>query len=167
MIKDQATATLAVMPLVEVDSDEFSGFDPTGAISSTPTPVGTFHINLIANASISSAPAGFMQTMQDAARIIESLLRQHHTEHHGRLGRGEGTAVTRSHIALGGGNGWYRIYAKTLAALTSNRTTTDDSAAVASLPGSLNPNGNGSVAIYVAQETALGFRAASDATIDG
>ena len=110
MIKDQATATLAVMPLVEVDSDEFSGFDPTGATSSIPTPVGTFPINLIADASISRAPAGFMQRMQNAARIIEGLLRQHHTEHHGRLGRGEGTAVTRSYVALGGGNGWYHIY---------------------------------------------------------
>jgi hypothetical protein len=63
--------------------------------------------------------------------------------------------------------GHYYTYAQTVSALSSDRTTPDDFTSVSALPGSLNPNNNGSIAIWRAQEKALGLVGATDSAIDG
>ncbi|MDB5575787.1 MAG: hypothetical protein JWR80_963 [Bradyrhizobium sp.] len=168
MIKLDEINFFPAAPVMTVEDDEFA--EATGSLAPPPpTAVGSFHINLVFNASVNNAPAGFVQAVQTAASQIEALFSDSITLNIS-VGWGEinGQAITRSHVALGGPNsGHYYTYAQTVSALNGDRTTPDDFTAVAALPASLNPNNNGSIAIWRAQEKALGLVGATDAAIDG
>jgi hypothetical protein len=171
MIKSLETLSNPLPVLLELEEAELAaaGLGDEPVPPPPPTPVGNFHINLIFNASVNNAPSGFVQAVQNAASQVEALFSDSITINIS-VGWGEiaGQAITRSHIALGGAaSGHFYTYAQTVTALSNDRTTTDDFTAVGAMPGSLNPNGNGSIAIWRAQEKALGLVGATDAATDG
>jgi hypothetical protein len=101
--KSLETSSVPVPVLSVLDADEFEqlGLGDSLPTPPDPTPVGSFHINLIFNASVNAAPAGFVQAVQNAAAQVESLFSDSITINV-TVGWGEigGQVITRSHVAV-------------------------------------------------------------------
>jgi hypothetical protein len=169
--KSLETLVVPAPVLVMVEEDEIAPVDVSTLppIEFPPSGAGSFHINLIFNASVNSAPGGFRNTVQTAASQLEALYSDPVTINI-TVGWGEisGTPITDHRIALGGpSSGTFRTYADTVSRLRADRTTSDDFTAVGVLPASINPNGNGAIGISAAQEKALGFTPGNDTRVDG
>lgn len=134
-------------------------------------------LNLVLNSSVSSAPAGFLTAMQTAANIISAAFSNNVTINI-KVGYGEITgsngvsSAVGANSALGGPDvGFFSTFATVKNALLASSSSATDSAAYASLNIAQNPNNNGSLAVWRAQEKALGITtggvAANDSGIDG
>jgi hypothetical protein len=86
MIKLDEINFFPAAPVMVVEDDEFAEGSGSPLPPPPPTPVGNFHINLIFNASVNNAPAGFVQAVQTAASQIGAVFRQYYDQYHGRLG---------------------------------------------------------------------------------
>jgi serralysin len=127
------------------------------------------HINLVWDASVSSAPAGFVTAVQTAASMLEAAYSDNITVNLS-VGWGEigGSPITQSHVAMGGPDyGVWVSYAGLKTYLANDAASADDNTVLASLPASLNPNGNGNIAVWAAQEKALGLISGTAAALDG
>lgn len=127
------------------------------------------HINLVADASVGSAPAGFAAAIQQAATTLEGVLTNAITVNIS-YGWGEigGTALPAgANFAEGGpeGSGGFG-YRAVKAALTAASDTGATAAAVASLPAA-GPNGVASYFLANAQEKAFGLLPAQAPGLDG
>src|SRR4051812_69599 len=74
-VKSLETSSTPVPVMVQLDEDELeeAGFGDETPPPPPPSAAGTFHINLIFNASVNNAPAGFIQAVQNAASQVEAL----------------------------------------------------------------------------------------------
>ena len=147
-----------------------SGSGSTGSTTTTPhTASAGLIINLVWDASvISTAPPGFMAAVQQAADMLMAAISDPITLNF-NVGWGEigGTAITQSGVAEGGPNsGVWESMSGLAAALAAHSTSATDASVLANL-GAQNPNGNGNVAVWSAQEKALGLLSPTDTAIDG
>ncbi len=141
----------------------------SGTILNDDAPASGLHINLIWDASVAAAPAAFKTAIQSAATMLQNAFSNKITVNIA-VGWGEigGTKISQSGVAEGGPNGGVWVsYANTKVDLLGSATSTDDKTAYAALPATLNPNGNGNVAVWLAQEKALGLLSGTDAGLDG
>jgi hypothetical protein len=140
----------------------------SGTILASSAPVG-MRINLQYDASVANAPSGFREAMQTAANLLQAAFSDAITVNIA-VGWGEvgGTAITASGVAEGGPtSGVYVPYASLKSGLLASARSATDSTAYASLSDGLNPNGNGSIAVWSAQEKALGIISGNATAIDG
>lgn len=139
-----------------------------GITTVTPKASTGMIINLIWDASVALAPAGFKAAIQNAANLLAQAFSDAITLNFnvgwGNIG---GQAITQSGVALGGPSTGDFVATGTLKAnLAAHATGAADQAVVASV-GTQNPNGNGAIAVWRAQEKALGLISANDTGIDG
>ena len=107
--------------------------------------------------------------MQTAATLLQNAFKDNITVNIA-VGWGEisGAKITQSGVAEGGPNsGAWVTYANLKANLVAHATSADDQTAVAALPASLDPNRNGNVVVWSAQEKALGLIAGNGTAVDG
>jgi hypothetical protein len=129
-------------------------------------------INLIADSSVSSAPAGFTAAIQAAAAIYEQDFPGNYTVNitygWGTFDNQVDSSLTNSSESLGGSvAGSYNVsYATVKSWLTADASLSDQIAAVASLPAS-DPNGNNAFYVSSAQEKALGVFTGNTSAVDG
>ena len=131
-------------------------------------------INLIADASVSSAPAGFTAAIEQAASILEQDFSGNFTVN---IRYGWGTWDNQVDLGLAGCNGaeggpvnGTMVSYQTLKSwLTTAGTSPDQKLAYASLPSSTSSFPGGDTTFYVssAQEKALGVYTGSSSTVDG
>lgn len=141
----------------------------SGTILAPPTPTGGLHINLVYDASVAAAPSGFRDAMQSAANLLQSAFSDAITVNIA-VGWGEvgGTAITAHGVAEGGPTAGIWVPTATLkSALQSGARSAADSSAYTALSSAANPNGNGAIAVWSAQEKALGLLAPTATAIDG
>ena len=126
-------------------------------------------INLVADASVGSAPAGFAAALQEAAGVLDRVLTNAITVNIS-FGWGEvgGTALTAGgYYAMGGlqgrGGFGYGTVASALAAASDSGAT---AVAVASLP-TTTPNGVSQYFLSNAQQKAFGLMSAGGTEVDG
>lgn len=127
------------------------------------------HIDLVADASVGSAPAGFAAAIQQAASILDRVLTNAITVNIS-YGWGEigGTALQAGGNFAEGGpqqTGGFS-YQAVRAALTAASDTGATAAAVASLPA-IGPNGVAAYDLSTAQQRAFGLLPAQAAGLDG
>ncbi len=125
------------------------------------------NVNIEFDSSVSSAPAGFQNAMLTAASIINSVLTDNITINIA-VGYGEidGTTLTNQNFALGGPSGGHLYsYTQLRGLLTSHATAGD--AAFNALPSGSSIQGAPQVAVWSAEEKALGLLAANNAAVDG
>jgi hypothetical protein len=131
-------------------------------------------INLIADTSVSSAPAGFTAAIQEAASIIEQDFTGNYTVN---IRYGWGTWDNQVDPGLSGAdgaeggpvNGTSVSYQTVKTWLTTAGTDPDQQLAYASLPTNTSSFPDGANSFYVsdAQEKALGVYTGSASTVDG
>jgi len=141
----------------------------SGTIMNDDVAAGGLHINLLWDASVAAAPAAFKTAIQSAATMLQNAFSNNIVVNIA-VGWGEigGTTITQSGIAEGGPSGGIWVgYSGLKSGLIAHATSTDDATAIAALPGTINPNGNGNVAVWRSQEKALGMIAGNDAGLDG
>jgi hypothetical protein len=126
------------------------------------------HINLIPEASVGNAPSWFVPSVQTAANLLEQAFSDNITLNitygWGTIG---GSPITNANTALGGANGFSVAYSTVRNWLSADARSTDDAAAVASLPTSTSVNNRGSFGVSTAEEKALGHFAGDPNAIDG
>lgn len=142
--------------------------DTSGSTGSTggTTTASAFSINVIWDASVQSAPSGFVAGIMNAVHYLESQFTDPVTINI-KVGYGEvaGSAMANSNL---GSSRWSMVgynYSQIAHALAADATTALDASAVASLVA-ISPIPN-YVAVTTAQAKALGLIAANSATIDG
>lgn len=162
-------------PAYDDVSTSSSGATVTGTTSAA-TPAATltgtsggFQINLVWDSSVANAPAGFMNAIIAAANVIDAAISNPITINIA-VGWGEigGSTIVGSGIAEGGPtSGIWQSYATLVSELKAGASSATDTSVVASLATAQNPNGNGNVAVWSAQEKALGIIAGRSTGIDG
>jgi hypothetical protein len=135
-------------------------------------------INLIYDASVTSAPTGFTAAMQTAADIICAACTNAVTLNF-RVGWGEisdptgliSTPLSAFTAEGGPSSGVSLSYAAVKSSLLASATSASDVAAYATLATVQNPNGDGTISVWRAQQKALGITTggvtANDTGIDG
>src|SRR4051812_18179520 len=126
------------------------------------------HINLIPEASVGNAPSWFVPSVQTAANMLEQAFSDNITLNitYG-WGTTGGSPITNANTALGGANGFSVAYSTVRSWLSADARSTDDTAAVGSLPTSTSVNNRGSFGVSTAQEKALGHFTGDPNAIDG
>jgi hypothetical protein len=127
------------------------------------------HINLIWDSSVASAPTSFKMAVQTAASMLEQNFSDNITVNI-TVGWGEigGSPITQSHVAVGGPtSGVWISLASLKTYLTNDASSGTDNSVLANWASSLNPNGNGSIAVWRGQEKALGLITGADSVVDG
>ena len=125
-------------------------------------------INLIWDASVAAAPASFKTAVQNAANMLMQAFSNAITLNF-NVGWGEigGRAITQPGVAEGGpSTGDWQSFAAVKSELAATASSPLDTSVLAYL-GAQNPNGNGSIAVWRAQEKALGIVAANATAADG
>jgi hypothetical protein len=125
-------------------------------------------INLVYDASVENAPAGFMTALNAAVSFLDNLFINPITVNI-QVGWNEdqGEPLTGDDIGLGGPTaGTDLTYSQLRSDLAANATTATAEAAVASLP-TTDPTDGGEFYVSSAQEKALGLIAANAPGIDG
>ncbi len=126
-------------------------------------------INISYDSSIGSAPAGYTAAIDAAVQYLESLITDPITVNI-QFGYGSYDNGTRSVPAGSVGanvvNPGFTTYSNLRTAVLADATSTDDAAAVASLPGA-SPNGSSFYFLARAQQKALGLVSATSTVIDG
>jgi Bacterial pre-peptidase C-terminal domain len=146
------------------------------SMSAAPIVSAGMHINLIWDASVTSlsAPvqAAFKTAVQSAASMLQAAFTDNITINIS-VGWGEsgGTAIASGSIFSSSTTGQFLSYGTVRGALSSpsHDLSADDNTAAASLTASLNPNGTGQIAVWRAQEKALGLNGVlpNDSVSDG
>jgi hypothetical protein len=131
-------------------------------------------INLIPDASVSSAPAGFTSAVQAAANMYDQDFPGNYTVN---ITYGWGTfdnqvdpQLTSANISLGGIEGETEVsYATVKGWLTNEATLSDQQTAIASLPASYTalPGDTNTFLVSSAQEKALGVFSGNSSAVDG
>ncbi len=131
-------------------------------------------IDLIADSSVASAPAGFTAAVQAAAQIYDLLFPGNYTIN---IRYGWGTWDNQVDPGLNGANGAEGgpvngttvSYATVKSWLTADATLPDEQQAIASLPASTSAFPGSANVFYVssAQEKAFGVYTGSSSTVDG
>ena len=169
-------------------ADDFSDFDFDEVdvllpASATPGPdtgapilspldsAGTgLHFNLIADASVASAPSWFVPSIQAAANLLQQTFSDNITLNitygWGTIG---GNPITNANTALGGAYGFNIGYSTVKSWLSADAKSADDATAVASLPNASSafPNSRASFGVSTAQEKALGHFTGDPNALDG
>jgi hypothetical protein len=140
-------------------------------------PVGEspVQINLIADASVGSAPAGFTAAVEAAAEVYDNLFAGDYTVNitygWGTFDNQPDNELAGAQVSLGGSeNNDFVSYATLKTWLTDDAALPDQQAAVASLPQSYTalPGDADDFLVSSAEEKALGvYTGANDALIDG
>jgi hypothetical protein len=124
-------------------------------------------INLEWDSSVNSAPSGFQAAIQQAASILDATFSNNITVNIS-VGWGEIGGATISSGAEGGPvDGTAIGYAQLVTDLKASSSSAADALAYASLPSSANPNGDGTIEVWNAQEKALGIIPANARALDG
>ena len=140
----------------------------TGTILAAGPVTAGLKINLIWNADAIAAPAGFRTAVQTAANLLQSAFSNNIVlNFHVGYGEVAGQALTNGSAAAGPSGGISMTTANLKTALLNSAASADDTAAYTNLSPNLNPNGNGSVVVWSAQEKALGLLAPASGGIDG
>ncbi len=125
-------------------------------------------INLVWDTNAQAAPQAFRSAVQSAANILQQTFSNNITLNF-NIGYGEvaGQKLTNGSAAAGPAYGNYISIGALKNTLLSSSTSKDDQQAYAGLSTTLNPNGNGSVAVWSAEEKALGLISGTASNIDG
>lgn len=140
----------------------------TGNFKINQTASAGLKINLIWDSNALSAPAAFRAAVQSAANILQQTFSNNITLNF-NIGYGEvaGQKLTNGSAAAGPGYGNYISIAALKNDLISSSTSKDDQLAYSGLSTTLNPNGNGAIAVWSAEEKALGLISGAASSIDG
>jgi len=125
------------------------------------------NINISFDSSVQSAPAGFQSAVLAAAQIIDAALTDNITINIA-VGYGEinGTTLTKQNGAEGNvASGNFFSYSQVRTLLTNGASAGDTS--FLSLPSGSSVQGQSQVAVWFAEQKALGLRAANNPAIDG
>ena len=131
-------------------------------------------INLVADASVASAPSGFSAAIEAAAAVYEAAFPGAYTVNirygWGTFNNTADPSLANSHLSLGNALGLsLEDYATVKAWLSGDATLPDQLSAVASLPASpdLLPNQAPAIFVSAAQKKALGVFSGASGAIDG
>jgi hypothetical protein len=159
----EAPSSAVTLPLAEADASTATQQVPSGGSAG-------LHINLIADASVASAPSGFATAMRQAADIIEAAFSDPITLN---IRYGWGTYDNQPDPSLNGGNfaeGGDNFqthqtvsYSTLKSWLGSDATSSQDSTAIANLPSTVA----NSFYVTSAQLKALGHFSGSATDVDG
>ena len=140
----------------------------SGNFTINQTAASGFKINLVWDATALAAPVAFRAAIQSAANILQQTFSNNITLNFS-IGYGQvaGQSLTNGSAAAGPAYGNYISIATLKQSLLNSSTSTDDLLAYNGLSTTLNPNGNGSVAVWSAEEKALGMISGSASSIDG
>src|SRR5262245_45497657 len=124
------------------------------------------NINIEFDANAQAAPAAFRNAVLAAASMLDAALTDNITVNI-EVGYGEidGTAISSTGAEGGPNSGHFYSYSQIRSLLISHASPGDTT--FNSLPSGTSIQGQTQVAVWYAEEKALGLRAANDTTIDG
>ena len=125
-------------------------------------------INLVWDVNALAAPADFRTAVQSAANILQQAFSNNITLNF-NIGYGEvaGQVLSNGSAAAGPAYGNFVSIAVLKSSLSNSSTSKDDQLAYSGLSSTLNPNGNGAIAVWSAEEKALGMINSASSNIDG
>ena len=125
-------------------------------------------INLVWDANAIAAPAAFRTAVQSAANILQQAF-SNNIALNFNIGYGEvaGQLLSNGSAAAGPAYGNFVSVAAVKSSLSNSSTSKDDQLAYSCLSTTLNPNGNGAIAVWSAEEKALGMINGAASSIDG
>jgi hypothetical protein len=140
-------------------------------VATAPPPItvqapGGLAFNLIFDASVASAPAGFESGMTAACLALSAIFTNPITVTLD-VGWGEiNGAPLSGNDSEGSGLGFFYSYQQVVAALTASATSADDLTALANLPA-VDPTAGGRFLVFNAEATALGLLRHNTGMVDG
>ncbi len=148
------------------DHDAIAQMTGSFTIKQPPAPSG-FHLNLIYDASMASAPAGFKAALDAAVQYFQSIITSNETVTL-QVGFGEvgGQAISGGVLgAAGPARGVTVTYDMFKAAYTAHATTAEQKAVAANMGA--DPTNGGHIFVASAEAKALGLMSANDTGVDG